>query len=56
MNIRENIKKVTSLDYVDNNAEFFRLPGLSQAARDRMMNDRKVKKPKNIHVCTYINI
>ncbi|KAM0730142.1 hypothetical protein ACS0PU_004019 [Formica fusca] len=50
MNIRENIKKATSLDYVDNNATFFRLPGLSQAAKDRMMNDRKVKKPKNIHL------
>lgn len=56
MDIRENIKQVTSLDYLDDNAEFFRLSGLSQAAKDRMMNDRKVKKPKNIHVCTYINI
>ncbi|KAL6444924.1 hypothetical protein ACFW04_002138 [Cataglyphis niger] len=50
MNIRENIKKATSLDYVDNNATFFRLPGLSQATKDRMMNDRKMKKPKNIHL------
>ncbi|XP_011268079.1 uncharacterized protein LOC105258506 isoform X3 [Camponotus floridanus] len=50
MDIRENIKKVTSLDYIDDNAEFFRLSGLSQAAKDRMMNDRKVKTPKNIHL------
>lgn len=50
MNIRENIKKATSLEYIDNNAKFFRLPGLSQAAKDRMMNDRKVKSPKNIHL------
>lgn len=56
MNLRENIKKATSLDYIDNNARFFRLSGLSQAAKDRKMNKRTVKKPRNIHVCTYVNI
>lgn len=56
MNLRENIKKATSLDYIDNNARFFRLSGLSQAAKDRKMNERTVKKPRNIHVCTYVNI
>ncbi|CAL1675337.1 unnamed protein product [Lasius platythorax] len=50
MNLRENIKKATSLDYIDNNARFFRLSGLSQAAKDRKMNERTVKKPRNIHL------
>ncbi|XP_029166375.1 uncharacterized protein LOC114937137 [Nylanderia fulva] len=50
MNLRENIKKATSLDYIDSNAKFFRLSGLSQAAKDRKMNERKVKKPRNLNL------
>ncbi|XP_070519487.1 uncharacterized protein [Cardiocondyla obscurior] len=50
MNLRDNIKKVTSLGYTENSAKFYRLNGLSQAARDKMMNERRVRKPRNINI------
>ncbi|XP_071554964.1 uncharacterized protein [Temnothorax nylanderi] len=42
MDLRNDIKKATSLTSVDDNAKFYRLYGLSQAAKDRKMNERKL--------------
>ncbi|EZA46707.1 hypothetical protein DMN91_012609 [Ooceraea biroi] len=50
MALFNDIKKATSLNWMDNNAHVLRLQGLSQAEKDRKMNDRKVKKPRNIHL------
>jgi len=55
MDLRNDIKKATSLIFIDDDAKFYRLHGLSQAAKDRKMNERKVRKPRNIHVSTYVN-
>jgi len=40
----------TFMNNDNNDAKFIRLQGLSQAAKDRKMNEKKVKKPQNIHV------
>ncbi|XP_012528865.1 uncharacterized protein LOC105832457 [Monomorium pharaonis] len=50
MDLRNDIKKVTSLTSVDHNAKFYRLHGLSQAAKDKKMNERILKKPRNIEL------
>lgn len=50
MDLRNDIKKMTSLTLTDNNAKFYRLHGLSQAAKDKKMNERKVRKPRNLHI------
>ncbi|XP_071554971.1 uncharacterized protein [Temnothorax nylanderi] len=50
MDLRNDIKKATSLTSVDDNAKFYRLYGLSQAAKDRKMNERKVRKPRNLNL------
>lgn len=56
MSLHEDIQKATSLNWIDNNAPFLRLLVLSQAEKDKKMNERKLKKPRNIHVNTYIYI
>ncbi|XP_012216807.1 protein PFC0760c-like [Linepithema humile] len=50
MSLHKDIEKATSLKWVNENAKFVRLQGLSQAAKDRKMNERKVKKPRNIQL------
>lgn len=54
MDLRNDIKKATSLTYVNDNAKFYQLHGLSQRAKDKKMNERKVKKPRNLNVSTYM--
>lgn len=56
MDLLEDVKRVTSLPSVNDDIKFFRLRGLSQAAKDRKMNERKVKTPRNIRVSAYILI
>lgn len=56
MDLRDDIKKVASLTGVDDDAKFYRLQGLSQAAKDRKMNERKVRKPRNLNVSTYVDV
>lgn len=55
MSLYRDIAKATSLKWENNDAKFVRLQGLSQAAKDRKMNERKVKKPRNMHVSIYFN-
>ncbi|XP_018407452.1 PREDICTED: uncharacterized protein LOC108783396 [Cyphomyrmex costatus] len=50
MDLRNDIKKATSLTFLDNNAKFYRLQEPSQATKDRKMNERSVKKPRNAHL------
>lgn len=56
MDLRNDIKKVASLTVVDDNAKFYKLHGMSQAAKDRKMNERKVRKPRNLNVSTYVDM
>ncbi|XP_011881458.1 PREDICTED: uncharacterized protein LOC105569533 isoform X2 [Vollenhovia emeryi] len=42
MDLRDNIRRATSLTFKDNDAKFYRLNGLSQAAKDRKMNERQI--------------
>ncbi|XP_011704991.1 PREDICTED: uncharacterized protein LOC105460252 isoform X4 [Wasmannia auropunctata] len=50
MDLRNDIKKATSLGSIEDDAKFYRLHGLSQAAKDKKMNERKVKKPRNANL------
>lgn len=50
MDLRNDIKKATSLPFLDKDAKFYRLQEPSQAAKDKKMNERPVKKPRNSHV------
>lgn len=49
MDLHGDVKKATSLSLTDN-VKFFHLKGLSQAEKDRKMNERKVKSPRNLIV------
>lgn len=55
MDLRKDIEKTTTLPLENNDAKFYRLQGLSQAAKDKRMNERKVRKPPNLNVSTYVN-
>ncbi|KYN22711.1 PREDICTED: uncharacterized protein LOC108758833 isoform X2 [Trachymyrmex cornetzi] len=50
MDLRNDIKKATALPVLDSNAKFYLLQELSQAAKDKKMNERPVKKPRNLHL------
>ncbi|XP_014470462.1 PREDICTED: uncharacterized protein LOC106742231 [Dinoponera quadriceps] len=47
MDFQDDVKKVTSLPLADQ-AKFYQLTGLCQADKDRKMNERKVKNPRNL--------
>jgi len=50
MDLRNDIKKATALTSSDNDAKFYLLQEPSQATKDKKMNERSVRKPRNIHV------
>lgn len=55
MDLHDVIKKATLLPSADN-AKFYRLQELSQAEKDRKMNERIVKTPQNLMVYILIHI
>lgn len=50
MDLHNEVKKATLLPPLDK-GKFYRLKGLSQAEKDRKMNERKLKPPRNSIVC-----
>ncbi|XP_018347582.1 PREDICTED: uncharacterized protein LOC108751723 isoform X2 [Trachymyrmex septentrionalis] len=50
MDLRNDIKKATALTFSDNDAKFYLLQEPSQAAKDKKMNERSVRKPRNIRL------
>ncbi|KYM80461.1 hypothetical protein ALC53_09011 [Atta colombica] len=50
MDLRNDIKKATALISSDNDAKFYLLQEPSQATKDKKMNERPVRKPRNIHL------
>lgn len=50
MDLYDDIEKVTQIPFTDDNASFVPLKGPSQAMRDRRMNQRRLRPPRNINL------
>lgn len=50
MDLYDDIERATRIPFTDDNASFVPLKGPSQAMRDRRMNQRKLRPPRNLNL------